>query len=215
MYEQLDHPNIIKYYSSEEIMNNYFIYLEYSPSGSLKNIIDKFGPLNETLIRKYTRQILCGLKYLHSKGIVHRDIKCANILVDQKGNIKLTDFGCSKQIARVCSDSSSNEEFCSSLKGTIPWCAPEVICLKKYGKKADIWSLGCTIIEMTGNQPWGKMDNIYQVMNTIGKTNNLPIIPDYLSTKLKNFISLCLVRDSRQRANIKQLLQHSFFSFSD
>lgn len=215
MYEQLDHLNIIKYYSSEEIKNSYFIYLEYYSSGSLKNIIDKYGPLNETLIRKYTKQILLGLKYLHSKGIVHRDIKCANILLDTKGNVKLTDFGCSKQISLVLSDSSSNEEFCSSLKGTIPWCAPEVISLKKYGKKADIWSLGCTIIEMTGNQPWGKMDNVYQVMNTIGKTNNIPSIPDYLSEKLQNFISLCLVRDSRQRANIKTLLRHGFFGFSE
>ena len=210
IYEQLEHSNVIKYYSSEKIGNNYYIYLEYIPSGSLRNVIDKYGAFNEKLIKKFIKQILSGLKYLHSKGIIHRDIKCANILLDSKGNAKLTDFGCSKQIALTFSDSSSNGEFCSSLKGTIPWCAPEVICLKKYGKKADIWSLGCTIIEMTGNYPWPKMDNVYQIMNIIGKTDNTPYIPEYLSEKLKNFISCCLIRDPKIRANIRELRQHPF-----
>ena len=210
IYEQLEHNNVIKYYSSEKIGNNYYIYLEYVSSGSLRNVIDKYGAFNERLIKKFIKQILSGLKYLHSKGIIHRDIKCANILLDAKGNAKLTDFGCSKQIALTFSDSSSNGEFCSSLKGTIPWCAPEVICLKKYGKKADIWSLGCTIIEMTGNYPWPKMDNVYQIMNIIGKTDNTPYIPEYLSEKLKNFISCCLIRDPKLRANIRELRQHPF-----
>lgn len=176
----------------------------------MRSIIDHYGKLNETLIKHYTKQIIEGLMYLHSKGIVHRDIKCANILINSRGVVKLCDFGCSKQIAMSVSDSSSNEEFCSSLKGTIPWCAPEVICQKKYGKKADIWSLGCTIIEMGGCQPWGKIDNLYQVMTKIGKSNDMPIIPEYYSDSLKHFLSLCLVRDSRSRAKLKQLIKQSF-----
>ena len=210
MYEQLNHPNIIKYYGSEEINNSYFIYLEYSPSGSLRNIIDKYGGINERLIRKYTKQILDGLKYLHDKGIIHRDIKCANILIDSKGKVKLTDFGCSKQISITLSDSSSNEEFCSSLKGTIPWCAPEVIATEHYGFKADIWSLGCTLIEMTGNKIWGKIDNLYQIMTTIGKTNQTPIIPNFISSTFKSFLNLCLVRKVENRASLKNLLVHDF-----
>ena len=212
IYQNLDHPNIIKYIFSEQINNYYFLYLEYIPGGSLKNIIDKFGNINERLIRKYTKQILTGLKYLHDNKIIHRDIKCSNILLGDKGRIKLTDFGCSKKIALKFSkkDSSSNEEYCSSLKGTIPWCAPEIICHKKYGKKADIWSLGCTLIEMTGHQPWGKIDNIYQVMNKIGKTNTIPEIPENIGNKFKSFLDLCLKRDPKKRANLKTLLKHNF-----
>ena len=109
-------------------------------------------------------------------------------------------------------DSSSNGEYCTSLKGTIPWCAPEVICHKKYGKKADIWSLGCTLIEMTGNQPWGNIENIFQVMNKIGKSNLIPDIPDYLSNNFKNFLRLCFKRDPKQRANLKTLMKHNFIT---
>ena len=214
IYENLNHPNIIKYIFSEQINNYYFLYLEYIPGGSIKNIVEQFGGINERLIRKYTKQILLGLKYLHDNKIIHRDIKCANILIGDKGIIKLTDFGCSKKISLKFSkkDSSSNEEYCTSLKGTIPWCAPEVICHKKYGKKADIWSLGCTLLEMTGNQPWGKNDNIFQVMNKIGKTNLTPEIPDYLSNNFKDFLELCLKREPKKRANLKTLMKHKFIT---
>ena len=214
IYENLNHPNIIKYIFSEQISSYYFLYLEYIPGGSIKNMIEQFGGFNEILIKKYTKQILSGLKYLHDKKIIHRDIKCANILIGNRGMIKLTDFGCSKKISMKLAkkDSSSNGEYCTSLKGTIPWCAPEVICHKKYGKKADIWSLGCTLIEMTGNQPWGNIENIFQVMNKIGKSNLTPEIPDYLSDNFKNFLKLCFKRDPKQRANLKTLIKHSFIT---
>ena len=214
IYEHLNHPNIIKYIYSEQISNYYFLYLEYIPGGSIKSMIDQFGGFNEILIRKYTKQILSGLKYLHDKKIIHRDIKCANILIGNNGFIKLTDFGCSKKISMKLAkkDSSSNGEYCTSLKGTIPWCAPEVICHKKYGKKADIWSLGCTLIEMTGNQPWGNIENIFQVMNKIGKSNLTPEIPDYLSNNFKNFLRQCFKRDPKQRANLKTLMKHNFIT---
>ena len=214
IYENLNHPNIIKYIFSEQISSYYFLYLEYIPGGSIKNMIEQFGGFNEILIKKYTKQILSGLKYLHDKKIIHRDIKCANILIGNRGMIKLTDFGCSKKISMKLEkkDSSSNGEYCTSLKGTIPWCAPEVICHKKYGKKADIWSLGCTLIEMTGNQPWGNIENIFQVMNKIGKSNLTPEIPDYLSDNFKNFLKLCFKRDPKQRANLKTLIKHSFIT---
>ena len=214
IYENLNHPNIIKYIFSEQISSYYFLYLEYIPGGSIKNMIEQFGGFNEILIKKYTKLILSGLKYLHDKKIIHRDIKCANILIGNRGMIKLTDFGCSKKISMKLAkkDSSSNGEYCTSLKGTIPWCAPEVICHKKYGKKADIWSLGCTLIEMTGNQPWGNIENIFQVMNKIGKSNLTPEIPDYLSDNFKNFLKLCFKRDPKQRANLKTLIKHSFIT---
>ncbi len=188
-----------------------FIYLEYVSGGSIKYILDKYGPLNENLIKIFLKQILDGLEYLHSKGIVHRDIKSSNILLDIKGNIKLSDFGCSGQFYAQLSNSS--HEFLDSLKGTIPWMAPEVVCQKKYGKKADIWSLGCTLIEMaSGLPPWGKMENCFQAMNKIGRSNETPDIPCFLSDSFKDLISLCLKRNYQDRVYIKELKEHIFLN---
>lgn len=216
IYQQLDHPNIIKFIDSDVIDNNLFIYLEYISGGSIKYILDKYGPLSENLTKIYLIQILDGLEYLHSKQIVHRDIKCANILLD-KGRIKLSDFGCSGQyIDTQLSNSlmknvNNSEEFLDSLKGTLPWMAPEVICQNKYGKMADIWSLGCTLIEMaTSHPPWGKLDNCYQAMTKIGRSSLIPEIPSFLSDNFKDFLLKCFKRDPKERASIGELKDHPF-----
>ena len=144
------------------------------------------------------------LEYLHKeKHIVHRDIKCSNILLDSEGNIKLSDFGCAE---------IDPEDSFSGLKGTLPWCAPEVIKGGKYGLKCDIWSLGCTIVEMGGLQPWGgKIDNYYQCINIIGNGNDTPKIPDYFSDNLKDFLTLCFKRDPNERATATELKNHKLF----
>lgn len=100
-------------------------------------------------ISHYTRQILRGLDYLHSKGIVHRDIKGANIMVTSRGVVKLIDFGSAKKhVGELSQD-------IHSVRGTPYWMAPEVICGLGYGRKSDIWSLGCTVLEMaTTKPPW-------------------------------------------------------------
>ncbi len=171
------------------------------------------------------------MEYLHSKGIVHRDIKSANILLDVKGYIKLFDFGCSAQylenstkisstsVGNICTNNTdaldmnvnNSEEFLDSLKGTLPWMAPEVVCQKKYGKKADVWSLGCTVLEMaTGKPPWGKLDNFYQAMIKIGKSNDIPDIPNDISQNLRDFLLVCFRRNPKERPSIKKLKEHIF-----
>jgi serine/threonine protein kinase len=216
IFNNLDHPNITKYLESECIENTLFIYLEYVPGGSLRYIIDKFGPLKENLIKKYLKQILDALEYLHSKKIVHRDIKCANILLDVKGNIKFSDFGCSGQMldnefVNELSSVGNSDEFLDSLKGTLPWMAPEVVLQQKYGKRADIWSLGCTLIELsTGQAPWGKLENFFQAMNKIGRSNDLPEIPTKISSNFKDFILKCLQRNPKDRMTATQLKEHPF-----
>jgi serine/threonine protein kinase len=208
---------------SESLEGELFLYLEYISGGSIKYVLDKYGPLNENLIKIFLKQILDGLEYLHSKRIVHRDIKSANILLDVKGNIKLFDFGCSGQyienslnfeINQIESNNIYNsEEFLDSLKGTLPWMAPEVVCQKKYGKKADVWSLGCTVLEMvTGKPPWGKLDNFYQAMIKIGKSNDIPEIPCNVSENLKDFLLVCFKRNPKERPNIKKLKEQRFVS---
>lgn len=96
-------------------------------------------------MKSYTKQILDGLVYLHSRKIIHRDVKGANILVDTRGTVKLADFGAAKRIEGLFSQTNKSHQH--SLKGTVLWMAPEVIRQTAgYGRACDIWSLGCTVI---------------------------------------------------------------------
>jgi len=122
------------------------IVLEFMEGGSLAGIVKK-GPLREHLVKVYIRQVLLGLDYLHQMGVVHRDIKGANILLTKEGIVKLADFGVAIRL---------NEDHRSfSLAGTPYWMAPEIIESKgEISTSCDIWSLGCTVIELlTGNPP--------------------------------------------------------------
>ena len=208
--------NIINFYGTDEFDDDqYFLYMEYVNGDNLKKIIETFGgTLNEKLIKTYTKQILQALNFLHNeKKIAHRDIKCSNILIDKKGILKLIDFGCSGILNKKNDEKKDEDEKnpFQGVKGTLPWCAPEVILNKKYGTKCDIWSLGCTLIEMGGIEPWNKtFDNYYQCLNIIGKSENIPEIPSQFSNELKNFIELCLQKDPEKRPDVKQLLNHFF-----
>lgn len=139
LLSQLEHINIIKYYDAIVYDNMIDLYLEYCSGGSIAKILEN-KKLDEEEIRDYTEQILNGLNYLHSINIVHRDIKGANILLDDEGIIKLTDFGSAKQIL--------HDDLYHSLQGTPNWLAPETIKKGEYSIYSDIWSFGCTIIEM-------------------------------------------------------------------
>ena len=160
----------------------------------------------------YAKQIISGLSYLHENKVLHKDIKGANILVNKDGMIKLSDFGCSVEIERTLSTQTGHGDH--SLQGSIPWIAPEVVTRGEYGRRSDIWSLGCTILEMaSGKCPWSQynLENPFLLIRKIGETDDLPEIPDHLSTELKNLIMKCLNRDSKQRPYAPELLEHKFF----
>lgn len=99
--------------------------------GTIASLLDKYGPFNENLIRVYTRQILQGLEYLHVRNTIHRDIKGANVLVDNSGICKLTDFGTAKRISSLV---ESDSKYLPSIRGTVNWMAPEVIRQSNLGR---------------------------------------------------------------------------------
>ncbi|KAE9455344.1 hypothetical protein C3L33_12753, partial [Rhododendron williamsianum] len=186
------------------------------------------------VIRMYTKQLLLGLEYLHRNGIMHRDIKGANILVDNKGCIKLADFGASKKVVELATMTGAK-----SMKGTPYWMAPEVILqtghsflertrthglvdsealdvycpelFKNESFSADIWSVGCTVIEMaTGKPPWSQQYQEVAALFHIGTTKSHPPIPDHLSVEAKDFLLKCLQKEPNFRAAAAVLLQHPF-----
>ena len=213
--------NIIKYYGYKYEDETNFLFLEYVSADNLKKIIKLYGgKLNEKLIKIYTKQILKALLFLHNElKVAHRDIKCSNILLDKNGIIKLIDFGCSGIIEKQNKENEKNKDKNNNdkykpfkgFKGSLLWCAPEVIMDEYYGTKCDIWSLGCSIIEMGGLEPWnGTLNNLYQYKNIVGKSKELPEIPNQFSNELKDFLLHCLVKDPDKRADANFLLNHTF-----
>ena len=161
-------------------------------------------------MRNYARQLLLGLSYLHRNNILHKDLKAENLLISNDGTLKMTDFGCSKFL-----ESSLIEDSNYSIRGSIPWMAPEVICQTKYGPKADIWSFGCTVLEMiTGKRPWQgyNFDNPVEAIMRIGLQNVKPEIPKEIGSLLKKFIERCLERDVHKRPSAEELLSEEFLS---
>ncbi|KAG9528404.1 MAP kinase-like protein, partial [Aureobasidium melanogenum] len=151
LLRELKHPNIVQYLGSNSDDSHLNIFLEYVAGGSVATMLVNYGSLGEPLIANFVRQILSGLAYLHSKDIIHRDIKGANILVDNHGSVKISDFGISKRVeasSLLVPPTGKRTGPRVSLQGSVFWMAPEVVKQTAYTRKADIWSLGCLIVEM-------------------------------------------------------------------
>ncbi len=179
------------------------------PGGSVGSCLRKHGKFEEPTIKSFLHQILSGLAYLHSKGILHRDLKADNILVDFEGICKISDFG----TVRRSDDIYGNVEN-MSLQGSIFWMAPEVVSLSKkgYSAKIDIWSLGCVVLEMfAGRRPWSD-DEAVQAMFKIGAERKAPPIPSdvKLSKQAAHFLKNCFEVDPAKRPTAQRLLDHVF-----
>ncbi|URE16937.1 hypothetical protein MUK42_10395 [Musa troglodytarum] len=208
---QFKHPNVVQYYGSETVDDRFYIYLEYVHPGSINKYVHRHcGAMTESVVRNFTHHILKGLAYLHGKDIMHRDIKGANLLVDARGVVKLADFGMAKHLSGVAGT--------RSLKGSPYWMAPEVMqaTMNKdigYDFAVDIWSLGCTIIEMfTGKQPWSGLEGAAAMFKVLHKN---PTIPESLSNDAKDFLQCCFRRNPAERPTANMLLEHPFIQLSD
>ncbi|KKA30634.1 hypothetical protein TD95_005037 [Thielaviopsis punctulata] len=213
LLRDLKHPNIVQYLgcgTSAEYLN---IFLEYVPGGSVQTMLNSYGALPEPLVRSFVRQILTGLSYLHERDIIHRDIKGANILVDNKGTIKISDFGISKKIeASNILNGANNAKNRPSLQGSVFWMAPEVVRQTSYTRKADIWSLGCLVVEMmTGTHPFPDCTQL-QAIFKIGGSKATPTVPENASAEAKEFLGKTFLIDHDQRPNADELMLSSFLA---
>lgn len=211
LLRDLRHPNIVQYLgcsSSTEYLN---IFLEYVPGGSVQTMLNSYGALPEPLVRSFVRQILTGLSYLHNRDIIHRDIKGANILVDNKGTIKISDFGISKKLeATNILNGANNNKHRPSLQGSVFWMAPEVVKQTSYTRKADIWSLGCLVVEMfTGSHPFPDCSQL-QAIFKIGGGKATPTIPDHASEHAKAFLNQTFEIDHDLRPSADELMLSPF-----
>ncbi|XP_050953596.1 mitogen-activated protein kinase kinase kinase 22 [Labeo rohita] len=207
LLKNLRHDRIVQYYGClrDPVQKKLSIFVEFMPGGSIKDQLKAYGALTEKVTRRYTRQILQGVHYLHSNMIVHRDIKGANILRDSSGNVKLGDFGASKRIQTICMSGTGIK----SVTGTPYWMSPEVINGEGYGRKADIWSVACTVVEMlTQKPPWAE----YEAMAAIFKIATQPTkpnLPEGVSDACRDFLRQIFVEE-KWRPTAEGLLSHPF-----
>ena len=198
LLKNLDHPNIVKYQGFVKTPETLNIILEYCENGSLHSISKNFGRFPENLVGLYMSQVLHGLLYLHEQGVIHRDIKGANILTTKKGVVKLADFG-------VASRTTGLHE--SSVVGTPYWMAPEVIELSGATTASDIWSLGCTVIELLDGKPpyhtLQAMPALFRIVN-----DDHPPLPQGASPIVIDFLMQCFQKDPNLRVSAKKLLKH-------
>uniref|UniRef100_A0A674E4W9 Mitogen-activated protein kinase kinase kinase 2 n=1 Tax=Salmo trutta TaxID=8032 RepID=A0A674E4W9_SALTR len=207
LLKNLCHERIVQYYgclrdSNERTLS---IFMEYMPGGSIKDQLKSYGALTENVTRRYTHQILEGVSYLHSNMIVHRDIKGANILRDSVGNVKLGDFGASRRLQTICLSGTGIK----SVTGTPYWMSPEVISGEGYGRKADIWSVGCTVVEMlTQRPPWAEFEAMAAIFKIATQPTN-PSLPAHVSDHGRDFLKRIFV-ETKLRPSADDLLRHIF-----
>lgn len=215
--KDLDHVNVVQYLGFEKTETEYNLFLEYIAGGSVASCLQAHGRFEEPLVRSITTQVLSGLAYLHSKGILHRDMKADNLLIDLDGVCKITDFGISTKSNRNAYDNFVG----TSMKGTIFWMAPEVVDSQGegYSAKVDIWSLGCVVLEMfAGKRPWEDYEMV-QAMFKIGKDRTPPPIPQetrkFISQFGLKFFEKCWTIDPVMRPTAQELLNDIFCSEPD
>ncbi|KAL6979073.1 hypothetical protein U1Q18_020739 [Sarracenia purpurea var. burkii] len=181
------------------------LHLEYLPAGNVADLANQCcAGVDEGIVRSYTWCVVSALRCVHSKGIVHCDVKGKNVLVGSiQGAAKLADFGSATEFA----------ELVSMPRGSPLWMAPEVIRREYQGPESDVWSLGCTLIEMvTGKPAWE--DNGVDTLRRIGYSDDFPEFPNKMSELGLDFLDKCLRRNRTERWTCDQLLHHPFISSS-
>ncbi|ORX80340.1 Pkinase-domain-containing protein [Anaeromyces robustus] len=198
--KQSKHKNIVNFIDGYFYNDKLWVIMEYVSGGTLTDIlVNNF--MNESQISVVCREVLQGLVFLHSKNIIHRDIKSDNILLSMEGDIKLTDFG-------FCAQLSEQNSKRTTMVGTPYWMAPEVVTKKLYGPKIDIWSLGIMVIEMVEGEPPYLNENPLRALYLIA-TNGSPSVRhiEQQTPEFKEFLEACLKVDAEDRPTSETALE--------
>ncbi|KAI1370501.1 cell division control protein [Hypoxylon crocopeplum] len=202
LLKNLNHDNIVKYIGFVKSVDCLNIILEYCENGSLHSICKAYGKFPENLVGVYMTQVLQGLQYLHDQGVIHRDIKGANILTTKDGKVKLADFG-------VSTSTLAGPDKEAQVVGTPYWMAPEIIELSGATPASDIWSLGCTVIELLSGRPpyhhLQAMPALFAIVN-----DDHPPLPEGVSSAARDFLIQCFQKDPNLRVSARKLLKHNW-----
>ncbi|PHH69933.1 hypothetical protein CDD80_6349 [Ophiocordyceps camponoti-rufipedis] len=207
LLKNLLHDNIVKYIGFVKSADCLNIILEYCENGSLHSILKAYGKFPENLVGVYMSQVLRGLQYLHDQGVIHRDIKGANILTTKDGTVKLADFGVSTSTLSGVQDKEAQ------VVGTPYWMAPEIIQLSGASSASDIWSVGSTVIELLQGKPpyhnLAAMPALFAIVN-----DDHPPLPEGISAAARDFLMQCFQKDPNLRVTARKLLRHAWIAGS-
>ena len=195
---QLRHDNIISYYGSYQEMTSLIMVTELA-EGDLKTRLDEVASLSPSLTQRWVKEAAVSLQYLHSRGLVHRDVKTHNYLLMFDDKLKLADFGLAKELDKTLS---------TLAKGTHRWMAPEVFSDLKRSKRSDVYSYGMVVWSIcTTDLPFASLPSDYAIMNGI-KRGKRPPIPDECPNVFKHLIESCWQSEYKKRPSMDVAVQY-------
>ncbi|XP_056347457.1 serine/threonine-protein kinase PAK 3-like [Oenanthe melanoleuca] len=197
------HPNIVNYIGSYLVDEDLWLVMEYVDGGTLTSVLVRVF-MEERLIAAISRECLKALDFLHSKNVIHRDVKSDNILLGLDGSVKLTDFG-------LCAQLTKERSTRCTVLGSPYWVAPEILKKKEYDTQVDIWALGIVAIEMLEGEPPYFKESPLQAQRLIARNRYPPLrMPSKMSFLFHAFLHSCLDTDPRVRWTARELLEHPF-----
>ncbi|XP_066189860.1 serine/threonine-protein kinase PAK 3-like [Sylvia atricapilla] len=197
------HPNIVNYIDSYLVDEDLWLVMEYVDGGTLTSVLIRVF-IEERMIAAISRECLKALDFLHSRNVIHRDVKSDNILLGMDGSVKLTDFG-------LCAQLTPERSTRCTVLGSPYWVAPEILKKKEYGTQVDIWALGIVAIEMLEGEPPYFKESPGKAQRLIARNRYPPLrMPSRMSVLFHAFLHSCLDIDPSIRWTARELLQHPF-----